>query len=153
MKINLIMIDKKGKDQIYAPLVEHFRKMTKTFAEVTVIELFNKEISRAQEGSPLVAKKSYTRAFEKYLTGAYTIALDPSSKEVDSFEFAELLKDKRVINFFIGGAHGLETSFLTQCDAAISLGKITLSHKLVKVVLMEQLFRGLAINHNHPYHK
>ena len=153
MKINLIIIDKKGKDQLYAPLIEHFKKMTKTFADVVVIELFSKEISRAQEGSPSAAKKSYSKAFEKYLSGAYTIALDPASREVDSFEFAKLLKDRGVVNFFIGGAHGLEASFLTQCNTAISLGKITLSHKLVKVVLLEQIFRGLAINHNHPYHK
>ena len=153
MKINIIIIDKKGKDQLYAPLIEHFKKIAKPFAQVNVIELFDKEIAKAQDISPIAAKSSYTKAFEKQLTGGYTIALDPSSKELDSLEFAKLLKDRGVVNFFIGGAYGLEERFLTQCDTAISLGKITLSHKLVKVVLMEQIFRGLAINHNHPYHK
>ena len=153
MKINVIIIDKKGKDQLYAPLIEHFRKIAKPFAQVEVIELFDKEVAKAQDISPAAAKSSYTKAFEKQLAGGYTIALDPSSREVDSFEFAKLLKDRGVVNFFIGGAYGLEESFLAQCNTAISLGKITLSHKLVKVVLMEQIFRGLAINHNHPYHK
>ena len=153
MKINVIIIDKKGKDQLYAPLIEHFKKIAKPFAQINVIELFNKEIAKAHDISSAAAKSSYTKAFEKQLIGGYTIALDPSSREVDSFEFAKLLKDRGVVNFFIGGAYGLEERFLTQCDTAISLGKITLSHKLVKVVLMEQIFRGLAINRNHPYHK
>jgi 23S rRNA (pseudouridine1915-N3)-methyltransferase len=64
-----------------------------------------------------------------------------------------LLKDRGVVNFFIGGAYGFERGFVAQSNNAISFGKITLSHKLVKVVLMEQIFRGLTILHNHPYHK
>ena len=153
MKINVLIIDKKGKDQLYAPLIEHFKKIAKPFAQVNVIELFDKEIAKAHDISTAAAQASYSKAFEKQLTGGYAIALDPSSKELDSFEFAKLLKDRGVVNFFIGGAYGLEEHFLTQCDTAISLGRITLSHKLVKVVLMEQIFRGLAINNNHPYHK
>ena len=153
MKINVIIIDKKGKDQLYAPLVEHFQKMARQYAEVKVIELFDKSIAKSQDISADMAKRSYSGAFEKYLTGCYSVALNPSSREIDSFEFAKLLKDRVVVNFFIGGAYGLEELFLAQCNSSISFGKITLSHKLVKVVLMEQIFRGLSINHNHPYHK
>jgi len=153
MKINLIIIDKKGKDQLYAPLIEHYTKISKPFAKIEVIELFDKEIAKAQDISSSMAKSSYTKAFGKYLSGGYNIALNPSSKEVDSFEFAKLLKDRSEINFYIGGAYGLDEVFLSQCNKDISLGKITLSHKLVKVVMMEQLFRGLSINNNHPYHK
>ncbi|MEA3419554.1 MAG: 23S rRNA (pseudouridine(1915)-N(3))-methyltransferase RlmH [Campylobacterota bacterium] len=153
MKINVLIIDKKGKDQLYAPLIEHYKKIAKPFAKVEVIELFDKEVAKAQDISPATAKISYTKAFGKYLSGAYNIALNPSSREVDSFDFAKLLKDRREVNFYIGGAYGLEGEFLTQCDKEISFGKITLSHKLVKVVLMEQIFRGLSINNNHPYHK
>ncbi len=153
MKINLIIIDKKGKDQLYAPLVEHYRKIAKPFAKVEVIELFDKEIAKAQDISPQAAQDAYTKAMEKHLSSGYNIALDPSSKEVDSFEFAKLLKDNMTVNLYIGGAYGFSKEFLTKCNKAISFGKITLSHKLVKVVALEQIFRGLTINHNHPYHK
>ncbi|AKF25107.1 50S rRNA methyltransferase [Sulfurovum lithotrophicum] len=153
MKINVIIIDKKGKDQLYAPLIEHYKKISKPFAKVEVIELFDKEIAKAQDLSPEVAQRSYSKVLEKYLGSGINIALDPASKEVDSFEFAKLLKDSVTINFYIGGAYGFERDFLSKCDNAVSFGKITLSHKLVKVVLMEQIFRGLSINHNHPYHK
>ena len=153
MKINIIVIDKKSKELLYAPLIEHYKKIAKPFAKVEVIEIFDKEIAKAQDLSAIAAQRSYTNALQRYLSGGTAIALDPSSKEVDSFDFAKLLKDSAEINFFIGGAYGLERDFLIKCNYAISFGKITLSHKLVKVVLLEQIFRGLAINHNHPYHK
>lgn len=153
MKINVIIIDKKGKDQLYAPLIEHYKKIAKPFAKVEVIELFDKEIAKAQDISPKAAQKSYTKALEKYLSSGVNIALDPSSKEVNSHEFAKLLKNSVNVNLYIGGAYGFEESFLSKCNIAVSLGRITLSHKLVKVVLLEQIFRGLTINNNHPYHK
>ena len=153
MKINVIIVDKKGKDHLYAPLIEHYKKITKPFAKVEIIELFDKEIAKAHDISPEAAQRSYTKSMQKYIGSGKDIVLDPSSKEVDSYDFAKLLKDNISVNFYIGGAYGFESDFLHQCNNAISFGKITLSHKLVKVVLLEQIFRGLSINHNHPYHK
>jgi len=153
MKINVIVIDKKGKDKLYAGLIEHYIKIAKPFAKVEMIELFDKEIAKAHEVSPEAAQKAYSKALEKYMRNGVNIALDPASIEVDSHEFANLLKDSATVNFFIGGAYGFERGFLSKCNTAVSFGKITLSHKLVKVVLLEQIFRGLTINNNHPYHK
>lgn len=154
MKINIIIIDKKGKDNLYSGLIEHYKKISKPFAKVEIIEVFDKDITKAHDISAEASQKSYTKALDKYFkTDAVNIALDPSSKEVDSYEFANLLKDRREVNLFIGGAYGFEEAFLSKCYKTISFGKITLSHKLVKVVLLEQVFRGLTINNNHPYHK
>jgi len=153
MKINIYIIDKKSKDKLYAPLIEHYTKIAKPFAKVEVFEIFTKDITKAHDISTEASQKSYTLALEKYLAGGYNIALNPDSKELDSFKFSNLFKDRGVVNFFIGGAYGLESNFLAKCNNDISLGKITLSHKLAKVVLMEQVFRGLTILNNHPYHK
>ncbi|MBN2826261.1 MAG: 23S rRNA (pseudouridine(1915)-N(3))-methyltransferase RlmH [Campylobacterales bacterium] len=153
MKINIIIVDKKSKENLYTPLIDHYKKMSKRFAQVEVIEVFNKNISKAQDISAKEAQKSYTQALEGYLKGGYNIALDPSSQVVDSFAFANMLKDRESINFFIGGAYGFEPDFLGSCDQRVSLGAITMSHKLVKVVLLEQIYRGFSIMNNHPYHK
>lgn len=153
MKINIYIIDKKSKDQLYAPLIEHYKKIAKPFAKVEIFEIFTKEISKAHEISTDASQKSYTLALKKHLSGGFSIALNPDSKNVNSYEFSNLLKDRGVVNLFIGGAFGFEKDFLTQCNKSISLGKITMSHKLTKVVLMEQIFRGLTILNNHPYHK
>jgi len=153
MKINIYIIDKKSKDKLYAPLIEHYIKISHPFAKVKVFEIFTKEISKAHEISTATSQKSYTIALDKYLSGGFNVALDPDSKEVDSYEFSNLFKDRGVVNFFIGGAFGFEQGFLDKCNRTISFGKITMSHKLAKVVLMEQIFRGLTILNNHPYHK
>ena len=153
MKINLYVIDKKGKKELYDPLIDHYIKSCKQWANVQVHEIFTKEIAKAHDISPSAAQSSYTRAFEKYLESGYAIALDPASRQVDSHRFANLFKDRGVVNLYIGGAYGFERGFIDKCNNAVSFGKITLSHKLIKVVALEQIFRGLSILHNHPYHK
>jgi len=153
MKINIYIIDKKSKDNLYLPLIEHYKKICKPFAKVDIFEIFTKDISKAHEISTEASQKSYTIALNKYLSDGYSVVLNPSSKEVDSYMFSDLFKDRGVINLFIGGAFGFERGFLDKCNKTISFGKITMSHKLTKVVLMEQIFRGLSILNNHPYHK
>jgi 23S rRNA (pseudouridine1915-N3)-methyltransferase len=150
MKINIYIIEKSAKDRLYQPLIEHFKNISKPFAKVEVFSIFNKEIAKAKDTK---AKRAYSLAYEKFLDKGYSITLDPKGVEVDSFEFASLLKDKSSVSFFIGGAYGFEREFLSKSNKTISFGKITLSHKLIKVILMEQIFRGLSINSNHPYHK
>ncbi len=153
MKIRIYIIDKKAKKEIYTPLIDHYIKSARKWADIEVHEIFNRQIARANEVSSQAAQQSYSEAFEPYLRSGHSIALDPHAKEVDSHQFANLLKDRGVVNFFIGGAYGFERGFVDQCYNAVSFGKITLSHKLIKVVLAEQIFRGLSLLHHHPYHK
>jgi 23S rRNA (pseudouridine1915-N3)-methyltransferase len=153
MKINIIIIDKKSKDTLYKGLVEHYIKIATPFAKVEVFQVFDKYISKAHDISPQASQEAYTKALEKYMHKGINVALSPSSKEVDSHQFATLLKNTLQVNLFIGGAYGFEKKFIDKCHHNISFGKITLSHKLVKVVLLEQIFRGLTLNNNHPYHK
>jgi len=144
MQINIYSIEKK---EDYKNIIDNFIKQSKHFADVKNITIFNKSL--AKDNSP----KNYTKTFEKFLTNGYNVALTPEGKMVDSFKFANLLKDKQTINFFIGGAYGLEEEFKNRCDIKLSLTPLTLSHKIAKIMLFEQVFRGLAINNNHPYHK
>jgi len=153
MNIKVFAIDKHNKNEIYEPLLKHYAKIAKPFAKVELVDIFDKKIAKAQEQSPALAKASYTKAFENYLKNSYTIALTPNGEELDSFGFAKMLQNRHNVSFFIGGAYGFEEKFLGMCQRKVSFGKITMSHKLVKVVLLEQIFRALSINNNHPYHK
>ena len=152
MKVKVCTIDKKGKKELYTPLLEHYKKIAKPFAQVEVVDIFSNAIAKAQDSSVRLAQDSYTKAFEPYMNG-FTVVLDPSAKEVDSHEFAKILQKNANITFFIGGAYGFSDNFKKSCDLSVSFGRITLSHKLVKVLLMEQIYRGFTIINNHPYHK
>ncbi|HIC44627.1 MAG TPA: 23S rRNA (pseudouridine(1915)-N(3))-methyltransferase RlmH [Sulfurimonas sp.] len=152
MKLRVLSIAKPEKS-LYSPLYKELEMMTSKFTKIEDIEIFNKKIHQAQVEGEAKAQASYTQVYEPYLSKSYNIALHPNGKLVDSFKFAKLLSDKISVNFYIGGAYGFEDSFLKQCDAVISLGELTMSHKIAKAVLMEQIFRGFAINNNHPYHK
>ena len=81
------------------------------------------------------------------------MVLDEGGKEFTSVEFANLLKDKGEISFFIGGAFGFDKGFLSEFDLVLSLSKLTLAHQMPKILLLEQLYRGFCILHKHPYHK
>ena len=152
MKIDIISIAKKEKT-IYDPLYKELQKMISRFAKVEAIELFPKDVAKAHTISQEASKQAYTKVLEPYKKNSFCVSLHPDGKLIDSFEFSKLLNDKMSVKFFIGGAYGFEDSFLQESDAVISLGKITMSHKIAKVVLLEQIYRGFSILSNHPYHK
>ncbi len=123
------------------------------FSTINDVEIFNKKIHQAQVEGQAAAQAAYTQAFEPHLSKSYNIALHPDGKIINSFKFSKLLSDRITVNFYIGGAYGFEDEFLKQCDQVISLSELTMSHKIAKAVLLEQIFRGFAIINNHPYHK
>ena len=152
MKINVVTIAKPEKD-CYSQICDHFVKMSGRYAKVTVHDLFHAKVTRAQEQGREQARKVYAELFDPWLRRGLTIALDPEGKEVDSETFASMLEGHAEVTFFIGGAYGHGPDFLRRCDRSVSLSRLTMSHKIAKSVLMEQIYRGLTILTNHPYHK
>jgi len=152
MKIDIISIAKKEKT-IYDPLYKDLTKMISRFAKIEDIELFPKDVAKSHTISPKASQEAYTKVLEPYTGRDFCITLHPDGKLIDSFEFSKLLNDKMSVKFFIGGAYGFEDDFLKKSDKVISLGKLTMSHKIAKAVLLEQIYRGFSILSNHPYHK
>jgi len=152
MKIDIISIAKKEKS-IYDPLYKELIKMISRFAKIEDIELFPKDVAKSHTISPEASKQAYTKVLEPYIGHDYSIVLHPDGKLIDSFEFSKLLNDRMAVKFFIGGAYGFEDDFLTKCDVVVSLGNITMSHKIAKAVFLDQIYRGFSILSNHPYHK
>lgn len=151
IKINIYAIVKPSRDE-FDIISNEFIKMCSKYAKVEVHSIFNKNIAKTQTIGEKEAQEAYTKAYEPYLNG-YCIALDVLGKKLDSFEFAKMISNDNEVNFFIGGAYGFERNFLKKCNRTISLSELTMAHKIVTLVLLEQVFRGLAINNNHPYHK
>ena len=132
--------------------INEYIKMSSKFAVIKDEIYFNSSIAKAQTISCEQALKSYDEIYETKQKG-YCVALDERGIMCDSFEFANLLKSNSQISFFIGGAYGLSENFKAKMDKIISLTRLTLAHKVAKLVLFEQIFRGLCINNAHPYHK
>ncbi len=142
-------IGKKDPKPIQAVL-EDFVTNAKRFAKIEFVDIYNKKINQAQKEQ---AKSAYTQALLPHLLAdGLNVALHPAGQSVDSFKFATLLQEPKVA-FFIGGAYGFEEAFLKRCHKVVSLSPLTMSHKVAKIVLAEQIFRGFSIIHNHPYHK
>ena len=152
MKINIYQIVKKTDDN-FEPIIEEFIKMTTRWSSLKIYSIFNKRIGKAQTIGEREAQNSYNEVFIPKLENGYNIALDVLGKRIDSFKFSKILEDKITINFFIGGAYGFNKEFLKKCDNIISLSELTYAHKIANIVLCEQIFRGLSIINNHPYHK
>lgn len=102
--------------------------------------------------------KDEKKIAEKIKKGAYIIALDERGKTLGSIEFANLLQKQidegqKDIQFIIGPADGLTDNLRNSADKLISFGKQTWPHMLVRVMLLEQLYRAQQILKGHPYHR
>jgi len=87
----------------------------------------------------------------------YTLALDRSGKAYDSKGLAERIERLSHTNsrlaFVIGGALGLSKNFLDKADEVLSLSRLTLTHEMSRLILLEQIYRSFTIIHNEKYHK
>jgi 23S rRNA (pseudouridine1915-N3)-methyltransferase len=73
---------------------------------------------------------------------------------MDSIKFATFFDGCHPeVRFFIGGAFGFDNEFKNSCNIKLALSAMTMAHPLAKLVLWEQIYRGLTINASHPYHK
>jgi 23S rRNA (pseudouridine1915-N3)-methyltransferase len=151
MNIKVFSIEKSSNKTIDI-LNKEYMKMISKYGSIEDIVLFNKHIALAQSKGECEARESYRKIYEPHLKG-YSIALDVEGKSCDSFEFSKIFDNEININFFIGGAYGFDKEFLDKTQKIISLSTLTYAHKIAKVVLYEQIYRGLCIGSNHPYHK
>ncbi len=105
------------------------------------------EIIKAREGERLQAQLP---------PRAWVAALTPAGRELTTAEFAAWLTERefasRPIAFLIGGHWGLSDEVLARADEPLALSRLTLTHELTRLVLLEQLYRAATIKAGHPYH-
>jgi len=114
-----------------------------------------KTASAAQIARSMAAEAGRIRA--ALPAGCTMVALDEKGKSFTSLEFAQRLerwrREARDVAFVIGGADGLDPELKRRASLLLSLSSLTLPHRLVRVLLAEQLYRGVSLLHNHPYHR
>ncbi len=153
MKINIISVGK-IKEQYFIDGIEEYRKRLTKYTNIELITVMDEP---NELDSKTVKKKEAERIISKIPANSYTIVLDLKGKELDSIEFAkkmdEIKNTNSTINFIIGGSLGLDDSVINKADYRLCFSKFTFPHKLMKLILLEQIYRSFKINNNESYHK
>ena len=155
MNINIICIGKIKDKYINDGIAEFSKRMT-SFVALNIIELkeYNKEdsinISIEKESSEILKQISKSNS--------YNILLDLDGKEITSenmSKYIDDLKNKGIsnINFIIGGSNGVNKEVKNSVDMKLKFSHFTFPHQLMRLILLEQVYRWFAISNNIKYHK
>ena len=153
--INIIAVGK-NKDQWIDDAIAHYLKLLKKFAVIEINYIPDVKNSKNLSRNELINQERIL--IEKNLKSEFVIALSDRGRSYDSIQFADLLlqtmqQSRGNADFIIGGAYGLSEQFMKKCRMILSLSPMTMSHQLVRPVLLEQLYRGFSILSGSSYHK
>ena len=155
MNINIICIGKIKDKYINDGIAEFSKRMT-SFVTLNIIELkeYNKEdsinISIEKESSEILKQISKSNS--------YNILLDLDGKEITSENMSKYIDDLKKkgissINFIIGGSNGVNKEVKNSVDMKLKFSYFTFPHQLMRLILLEQVYRWFAISNNIKYHK
>jgi len=155
VRIRIIAVGK-DKERWVTEGCEHFGKLLSRFARIEWIIVPAVRVSAAL--TPAQVRQREAGRIRAALEKGLLVALSDRGEKCDSITFADKLENFQtrchgIINFLVGGAHGLDEAILKKADAVLSLSPMTFSHRLVRLVLLEQLYRAFSILHGRDYHK
>lgn len=159
LKITVLCVGK-IKEKYFSDAVAEYRKRLGRYCRMEIIEVADEkapeDIGAAMEEE--LKRKEGERLLKNIREGSYMIALAIEGESLSSVELAEKL-DKLAtrgisqIVFTIGGSLGLSKEVLARANERVSFSKMTFPHQLMRVILLEQVYRGFRINQGEPYHK
>jgi 23S rRNA (pseudouridine1915-N3)-methyltransferase len=135
-------------------LIDEYTSRVNTF---TKIEWVNHQIKSKEKNIILKKELEAKKILSSINKNSFVIALDENGQSYNSCTFSNFLEQTMMhqseIIFLIGGADGLSKDILEKCSKVISLSNLTFPHQLVKVLIIEQIYRGFSIINNLPYHR
>jgi 23S rRNA (pseudouridine1915-N3)-methyltransferase len=159
MKITILAVGK-IKEKYFTAAIQEYAKRLSRYCKLEIIEVADEKTpdKASAHEEELIREKEGKRLLKQIREDAYIIALVIESKQLSSEEFAEKINTlgitgKSHILFVIGGSIGLSKEVLERVDEKISFSKMTFPHQLMRVVLLEQIYRGYRIISGEPYHK
>lgn len=159
MKITVITVGK-IKEKYWNMAIEEYAKRLSRYCKLEIVEVAD-EKTPDEAGETLemqIKDREGQRIFDKLPENAYVIALAIEGKMLDSVELSRKMEDIAVkgtshIVFIIGGSLGLSPKLLKRADYLLSFSKMTFPHQMMRVVLLEQIYRSFRISNHEPYHK
>jgi 23S rRNA (pseudouridine1915-N3)-methyltransferase len=161
MTVNISIVTVgKLKEKYLKQGIEEYLKRLGSYAKIDVIEVADEKAPEELSGTEMVQvkQKEGERILAKINPDAHVIALAINGKLKSSEELAESLDKlatygKSKIAFVIGGSLGLSDEVLKRSDEQLSFSKMTFPHQLMRLILVEQIYRAYRINRGEPYHK
>ena len=159
MKITLVVVGK-IKEKFFAEAILEYEKRLSRYCKLEILQVADEKTpekaSKAQERQ--IKESEGQRILAQIKDGAYVIALAIKGQMASSEELAEKLKQlgicgKSHVVFIIGGSLGLSEAVLKRADEQLSFSYMTFPHQLMRVILLEQIYRGFRIMAGEPYHK
>ncbi|WP_311479356.1 23S rRNA (pseudouridine(1915)-N(3))-methyltransferase RlmH [uncultured Anaerococcus sp.] len=160
MLIKIIGVGK-IKEKFYREAIAEYQKRMTAYNKVEIMEVADEKApeSLSEKEIDQVKTAEGERILSKIKDDAFVVTLEINGKALDSIKFAKLIQDEmldgfgRDMVFVIGGSNGLGANVLKRSNYRISFGKMTYPHQLMRVILMEQIYRAYRIINKEPYHK
>ena len=159
MNIKIITVGKLKEKYLKMGIAEYAKRLG-AYCKLELIEVTDEKAPEKLSEAEMVQvkEKEGERILAKIPDQAFVFALAIEGKQRTSEEFAKEIEQlgvqgKSTIVFVIGGSLGLSDAVMKRSNTTISFGKMTLPHQLMRLVLIEQIYRGFKIVRNEPYHK
>lgn len=159
MNITILSVGKL-KEKYLKDGISEYEKRLNRYCSIKLIEVADDKAPENLSESDLeqVKKREGARILKQAKEGTYMLALDLQGQMHSSEKFAEKLESLSLngcshVTFVIGGSLGLSENVLQAADEKVSFSPMTFPHQLMRLILLEQIYRGFRITRNEPYHK
>lgn len=159
MKITIVCVGK-VKEKFYRDAIAEFEKRLGRYCKLEICEVADEQTPEGASEALMdqIKEREGSRILAKFREDAFVISLEILGKKMDSLQFSEFMEQAAVkgrgsIAFVIGGSLGLSEAVKKRANAAISFSDMTFPHQLMRVILLEQIYRGFRISLGEPYHK
>ena len=158
MKVTLICVGK-VKEKFYRDAIKEYEKRLGAYIKLNTIEINDEKVKVENDSEiALAMEKEGNNILSKIKDTQYVITLEILDKSLSSEQFAAkkdnlMLTDKSDVVLVIGGSYGLSDSVKKRSDYALSFSKMTFPHQMMRVVLLEQVYRAYRIITGASYHK
>lgn len=159
MRINIVCVGK-IKEKYLKLGIDEFKKRLSKYCKLEIIELDDEKAPEnlSDKEMIMIKDKEGKKILSKIKDNSYVIALAIDGKNLSSEELADTINKLGIrgvsnITFVIGGSLGLSDEVLTRADYKLSFSKMTFPHQLMRLILLEQIYRSYRINNGEPYHK
>ena len=159
MRITIVAVGK-IKEKFYRQAIEEFEKRLSRYCKLEIIEVSDEKTpdGASETEENMIKEKEGSRILKYVKDTDYVCVLAIEGQQPDSISLSQKINQlcmdgNSSIVFIIGGSLGLHEQVLKKADYKLSFSKMTFPHQLMRVILLEQIYRSFRIIHGEPYHK